>query len=145
MWFSCFHFVFKILHCFSKKKREINVNLEYNKLLKRAKFYRVFTREENIATRTFQMVLGRLMFGYQITMLIKSNGFLVNSQVILLEMAKFEVFTKSSGMRTHIPKALVVTVLGPQNDHNTNAAKSLRSFAKQLEISGVKVRETKAE
>ncbi|KAL9971012.1 hypothetical protein ACROYT_G023488 [Oculina patagonica] len=59
--------------------------------------------------------------------------------VILLEMAKFEVFTKSSGMRTHMPKALVVTVLGPQNDHNTNAAKSLRSFAKQLEISGVKV------
>lgn len=91
------------------------------------------------------MVLGRLMFGYQITMSIKSNGFLVNSQVILLEMAKFEVFTKSSGMRTHIPKALVVTVLGPQNDHNTNAAKSLRSFAKQLEISGVKVRKTKAE
>ena len=78
-------------------------------------------------------------------MLIKSNGFYVNSQVILLEMAKFEVFTKSSGMRTHIPKALVVTVLGPQNDHNTNAAKSLRSFAKQLEISGVKVRETKAQ
>ena len=64
-------------------------------------------------------------------------------QVILLEMAKFEVFTKSSGVRTHIPKALVVTVLGPQNDHNTNAAKSLRSFAKQLEISGVKVSETK--
>ena len=61
------------------------------------------------------------------------------SQVILLEMAKFEVFTKSSGMRTHMPKALVVSVLGPQNDHNTNAAKSLRSFAKQLEISGVKV------
>jgi len=60
-------------------------------------------------------------------------------------MAKFEVFTKSSGMRTHIPKALVVTVLGPQNDHNTNAAKSLRSFAKQLEISGVKVSKTKAE
>lgn len=75
----------------------------------------------------------------------KIKWFLVNSQVILLEMAKFEVFTKSSGMRTHIPKALVVTVLGPQNDHNTNAAKSLRSFAKQLEISGVKVRETKAE
>lgn len=70
---------------------------------------------------------------------------MVNSQVILLEMAKFEVFTKSSGMRTHIPKALVVTVLGPQNDHNTNAAKSLRSFAKQLEISGVKVRKTNAE
>lgn len=65
---------------------------------------------------------------------------MVNSKVILLEMAKFEVFTKSSGMRTHIPKALVVTVLGPQNDHNTNAAKSLKSFAKQLEISGVKVR-----
>ena len=130
---------------FQQKKREINVNLEYNKLLKRAKFYRVFTREENIATCTFQMVLDLLMFGYQIIMLIKSNGFLVNSQVILLEMAKFEVFTKSSGMRTHIPKALVVTVLGPQNDHNTNAAKSLRSFAKQLEISGVKVRETKAE
>ncbi|XP_074627228.1 uncharacterized protein LOC141885237 isoform X4 [Acropora palmata] len=59
--------------------------------------------------------------------------------VILLEMAKFEVFTKSSGMRTHLPKALIVSVLGPQNDHNTNAAKSLRSFAKQLEISGVKV------
>ena len=130
---------------FQQIKREIDVNLEYNKLLKRAKFYRVFTREENIATRTFQMVFGSLMFGYQITMLIKSNDFLVNSQVILLEMAKFEVFTKSSGMRTHIPKALVVTVLGPQNDHNTNAAKSLRSFAKQLEISGVKVRETKAE
>lgn len=65
------------------------------------------------------------------------------AQVILLEMAKFEVFTKSSGVRTHIPKALVVTVLGPQNDHNTNAAKSLRSFAKQLEISGVKVSKTK--
>lgn len=78
-------------------------------------------------------------------MLLRSNGFMVNSQVILLEMAKFEVFTKSSGMRTHIPKALVVTVLGPQNDHNTNAAKSLRSFAKQLEISGVKVRKTNAE
>ncbi|XP_068700145.1 uncharacterized protein [Montipora foliosa] len=59
--------------------------------------------------------------------------------VILLEMAKFEVFTQSSGVRTHLPKALVITVLGPQNDHNTNAAKSLRSFAKQLEISGVKV------
>ena len=39
----------------------------------------------------------------------------------------------------HKPKALVITVLGPQNDHNTNAAKSLKSFAKQLEISGVKV------
>lgn len=84
-------------------------------------------------------------FCYQLTMLLRSNGFMVNSQVILLEMAKFEVFTKSSGMRTHIPKALVVTVLGPQNDHNTNAAKSLRSFAKQLEISGVKVRKTNAE
>lgn len=42
-----------------------------------------------------------------------------------------------------MPKALVVTVLGPQNDHNTNAAKSLQSFAKQLEISGVKVSEIK--
>ena len=70
---------------------------------------------------------------------------LLNPQVILLEMAKFEVFTKSSGMRTHIPKALVVTVLGPQNDHNTNAAKSLKSFAKQLEISGVKVRNVEIE
>ena len=58
-------------------------------------------------------------------------------------MAKFEVFTKSSGMRTHLPKALIVSVLGPQNDHNTNAAKSLRSFAKQLEISGVKVNKNK--
>lgn len=67
----------------------------------------------------------------------------VSSQVILLEMAKFEVFTKSSGMRTHLPKALIVSVLGPQNDHNTNAAKSLRSFAKQLEISGVKVNKNK--
>ena len=67
----------------------------------------------------------------------------VPSQVILLEMAKFEVFTKSSGMRTHLPKALIVSVLGPQNDHNTNAAKSLRSFAKQLEISGVKVNKNK--
>ena len=135
-----FSFCLQNTSLFQEIKREINVNLEYNKLLKRAKFYRVFTREENIGEN-----MGRLMFGYQITMLIKSNGFYVNSQVILLEMAKFEVFTKSSGMRTHIPKALVVTVLGPQNDHNTNAAKSLRSFAKQLEISGVKVRETKAQ
>ena len=54
-------------------------------------------------------------------------------------MARFEVFTKSGGMRMHKPKALVITVLGPQNDHNTNAAKSLKSFAKQLEVSGVKV------
>ena len=58
----------------------------------------------------------------------------------MLEMAKFEVFTKSNGVRTHLPKALVVTVLGPQNDHNTNAAKSLKSFAKQLEISVVKIK-----
>lgn len=57
----------------------------------------------------------------------------------MLEMARFEVFTKSGGMRMHKPKALVITVLGPQNDHNTNAAKSLKSFAKQLEVSGVKV------
>ena len=73
------------------------------------------------------------------------NCFHGHPQVILLEMAKFEVFTKSSGMRTHMPKALVVTVLGPQNDHNTNAAKSLQSFAKQLEISGVKVSEIKTQ
>lgn len=59
--------------------------------------------------------------------------------VILLEMSKFEVFTSSGGMRTHIPKALVVSVMGPQNDHNANAAKSLQSFSRQLHSSGVQV------
>ena len=132
-----FHFVFKEVF-------QIKQNHEYDKLIRGTKFNHIFTRKENNPTRTFQMGLGRLMFGYKIAMFVKSNGFMVKSQVILLEMAKFEVFTKSSGMRTHIPKALVVTVLGPQNDHNTNAAKSLRSFAKQLEISGVKVRKTVA-
>ena len=59
--------------------------------------------------------------------------------VILLEMSKFEVFTSSGGMRTHVPKALVVTVLGPQNDRNANAAKGLKSFSQQLHASGVQV------
>ncbi|XP_048581714.1 uncharacterized protein LOC5511228 isoform X2 [Nematostella vectensis] len=59
--------------------------------------------------------------------------------VILLEMAKFEVFTASGGMRANVPKVFLVTTLGTQKDHNTNAEKSLQSFSKQLQYSGVQV------
>ncbi|XP_031556840.1 uncharacterized protein LOC116293538 isoform X2 [Actinia tenebrosa] len=59
--------------------------------------------------------------------------------VILLEMAKFEMFTASGGMRQHVPKILLVGVMGTQKDHNTNSAKSLQAFSKQLQYSGVQV------
>lgn len=54
-------------------------------------------------------------------------------------MAKFEMFTSSGGMRQHVPKVLLVNVMGTQKDHNTNAAKSLKAFSKQLQYSGVQV------
>lgn len=49
------------------------------------------------------------------------------------------MFTSSGGMRQHVPKVLLIGVMGTQKDHNTNSAKSLQAFSKQLQYSGVQV------